>query len=128
MDPRHRAEKIPAAIDLIAIAGGVLQLLAGPKDRPLGAAVEPFRVEHGALIVVTQQSDAALSDHQVEALAGVGTVADDVAQAVDFVDPLIGDMRHHGLQGFEVAVDVADDRALHRNVDPILVTRACHAT
>ena len=57
-----------------------------------------------------------LRDHQVEALARVGAVADDVAQAKHFVDALIGDVRQHGLQGFEVAVDVADDRALHRRV------------
>ena len=56
MDPRQRAEEVPAAVDLVAVAVGVFELLAGPEDRPLGAAVEPFGVEHGALVVIAQQA------------------------------------------------------------------------
>ena len=93
---------------------GVLELLAGPEDRPLGAGVEALGVEHGALVVVAQEADAQFLDHQVEALARVGPVADDVAQAEDFVDALAGDVGKHCLECFQVAVDVADDRPLHR--------------
>ena len=47
--------------------------------------VEAFGVEHGPLVVVAQQDDLAVHD-QVDALARVGAVADDVAEAVDLVD------------------------------------------
>ena len=46
--------------------------------------------------------------HQVDALARIGPVADDVAQAIDLGDALLPDIRQHGLERFEVAVDVAD--------------------
>jgi hypothetical protein len=72
--------------------------------------------------VIAQQTDAAASDDQIQALARVGAVSDNVAQTVDFINALIGDMREHGLQGFEVAVNIADDRALHRSVDPMMTT------
>ena len=120
MDPRHGAKVIPPLVDPAPIAAGAFELLAGPEDRPLGAAVETLGIEHGALVVIAQEAELATVDHQIEALAGVRAVAHHVAQTEDLFDLLIADVRKHGPQGFEVAVDVADDRALHRRVDPMV--------
>ena len=48
-------------------------------------------------------------DHQVEALARIGPVADNVAQAEDFLDALRANVGEHRLERFQVAVNVADD-------------------
>src|SRR5205823_3854396 len=70
---------------------------------------EAVRVEHRPLIVVAQEDHLALHD-QVDALARVGAVADDVAEAVDLGDVVLRDVGQDGLECFEVAVDVADER------------------
>src|SRR5262249_37532072 len=67
---------------------------------------------HRPLIVVAEQDDFAFAD-QVDALARVGTVADNVAQAVDLSDFVLIDIVHDGLEAFQVAMDIADER-FHR--------------
>ncbi len=62
-----------------------------------------------ALIVVAEQDDLALH-HQIDALARVRPVADDIAQTVDFADGLFLDVLEDRLQGLQVTVNVADDR------------------
>ena len=74
--------------------------------------VESFRIEQGPLVVIAQQADLALHDH-VDALAGIGAVADQVAEAVDLGDSLAADVGKHGLEGLEVAVDIADEGSFH---------------
>lgn len=88
VDPRQRAEKIPAAIDLLTIATRAFQLVACPKNGPLGSCVKSLGIEKRPLIVVSQQADAAIIDHEVEALARIGPIADNIAQAEDFADAL----------------------------------------
>ena len=51
--------------------------------------------------------------HAIDALARIGTVADDVAQAVDLLDAAGLRIGQHGLERFEVAVDVADNGPFH---------------
>jgi hypothetical protein len=62
--------------------------------------------------VVAEQADVALH-RQVDAFARVRPVADNVAQAVDLRNPLLLDIGQDGLEAFEVAMNVADDRAFH---------------
>src|SRR5271154_6149137 len=85
------------------------QLRSRPKDRPFRGGIESFRVEHCPLVVIAQEHDLALH-HQVDAFARIGTVADDIAQAISFLDVVLGNVGQDGLEGFEVAVDVADKR------------------
>ena len=106
------AEKVPALGVVGRVAGGAFQLVAGPEDGPLGAGVEAFGIEQGPLVVIAQQADVALH-HQVDALARVRPIADDVPQAVDLGDALLPDIRQHGLERFEIAVDIANQCALH---------------
>ena len=103
-------QKIPAAVDRRPVALRVFQLIARPKNRPLGAGVESFRIEQRPLIVVSQQADAGLLDHQVQAFARVRPIADDVAQAEDFFHALLAHVGEHRLECFQVAVNIADDR------------------
>ena len=106
---RPLGQELPALLADRAGLGRVLQLVARPEDGPLGGRVEPVGVEHGPLVVVAEQDELAVHD-QVDALARVRAVADDVAQAVDLLDRLLRlDVVQDGLEGFQVAVDVADD-------------------
>ena len=49
--------------------------------------------------------------HQVDALGWIGTVADDVAEAIDFGNALLADIRQHGLKRFQISVYVTDQRS-----------------
>ena len=57
--------------------------------------------------MVAQQADLALH-HHVDALAGIGAVAHEVAKAVNLGDSLAADIGKDGLKGLEVAVEIAD--------------------
>ena len=115
--PGQLAEELPAPLVVRPVVG-ILELLAGPEDRPLGADVEPVGVEHRPLVMVAQERDLAVLHHPVDALAGIGTVADDVAQAKDLGHPLGLDVVEDDLQGFEVPVNIADQGAAHRGEPP----------
>ena len=80
----------------------------------LGARVESFGIEQRPLVVIAQDADVQ-RHHQVDALARIGAIADDVPQAVDLLDPLTTDVGQHRLEGFEVAMDVADQGTLHES-------------
>jgi hypothetical protein len=68
--------------------------------------------------VIAEQDDLAIHD-LVDALARVGAVADDVAQAINLRDALGLDVRKDSGQRFEIAVDIADQR-FHFFVSPRL--------
>jgi hypothetical protein len=109
VDAGQGAQKVPAAVDGSARAAGLLKLVARLEDGALGASIETFRIEKRALIVVAQQAHARFLDHEIKALAGVGAVADNIAQAEDFLDALSADIVEHGLERFQVAVNIADN-------------------
>ena len=109
--PGEHPQELPALL-IVGAVGGAFQLLAGPEDGALGPDVEPVGVEHGPL--VTQQRHLAVVHDAVDALAGVGTVADDVAQAEDLVDLLSLDVREDHFQSFEIPVNIANEGAAHR--------------
>ncbi len=44
---------------------------------------------------------------------GIGTVADDVAQAIDLRHPLLANVLEDHLQGFDVRVNITDEGPLH---------------
>jgi len=92
-------------------------LVARPKDRSFRPGVKTLGIEHGTLIVIAQQTNLAVLNDVVQALTRVRAIADNIPQTKDLVDVLLGDMFLHRLERFEIAVDVADDRALHRNTD-----------
>src|SRR5262249_24103714 len=71
--------------------------------------IETFRIEHGALVVVAQQHDLAIHD-EIDALPGIGAIAHNVSQAVDLLDALLFDVFQDGLQGLQIAMDIADYR------------------
>ena len=90
----------------------LLQLFAGPKDRPFGPHVESLGVEQRPLIVIAQQTNRAIHD-QVHAFARVGTVPHNITQAVNFIDALGSNVGEDGLQCLEIAMNIADDRPFH---------------
>ncbi len=116
MDPGQCAQKIPTPIDLAPVARGIFQLIASPKDGPFRPTVKTFGIKHGPLVVITQEANFAFFDHQVETFARIGAISDDVTHAIDFVDVLVGNVRKHLLERFEIAMNVADNCASHRTV------------
>ena len=111
MSARPFGEELPAAFLGGLVVHGVFELAACPEDSAFGRRIEAIGIEHGPLIVVAQQDDAALHD-QIDAFAGIGTVADDITQAVDFLDLVLFDVLEDGLQCLKVAMNIAND-SLH---------------
>ena len=109
---RQLAQKVPAAGVVLRIALGAFQLLPGPKNGAFGSGIEPFGIEQRTLVVIAQEAHLALHG-QIDALARIGTVADNIAQAEDLGDPLGTNVGQHSLKCFEVAVNVADEGSLH---------------
>src|SRR5690606_27212287 len=56
--------------------------------------------------------DGRMLNHQVQALARIGSIPDNISEAVDFGHALATNMLKHRLQCFKIAVNVADDRPL----------------
>ena len=52
--------------------------------------------------------------HLVDTFAGVGTVPNNVAQAIDLRNPLPANVCQDRLESFQVGVDITDDRAQRR--------------
>jgi hypothetical protein len=112
MIPRQFSQEVPTFLAFRCRTVPVFQLHARPKDGPFGAGIESFRIEQGALVVVAQQANLALH-HHVDAFARIGTVADEVAEAINLGDPLTSNIGKHGLESLEVAMDVADEGSFH---------------
>jgi hypothetical protein len=102
------AQELPAPVALRPRAV-LLQHLAGPEAGLLRPGVEIRRlVEHG-VIVIAQHAPLRLLDDQIEALPGVRTVADHVAQAVNLLDAPLLDIRQDGAQSFDVRMNIAEN-------------------
>ena len=110
VDTGEFTEEFPAFFVSESVAG--LEHLAGPEDGPFGSGIESFGIEQCPLVVVAQQAHGA-PGHAVDALTRVGSVADDITQAIDLLDRLRLDVFEHRLESFEVAVDVADQGSAH---------------
>lgn len=89
----------------------VFELFPGPEDRPFRPGVEPFRIEQGPLIVISQQAHRAVCHDGIDALPGIGAVSDDISKTENLGDVLSLDVGHDGFQSFQIAVYVTDDRA-----------------
>jgi hypothetical protein len=119
--PQHAhfqaAKKFPTLGGLRGIGLG-LELGAGPVRCLFGGLVEVgWFIQRAEIVIAHQRPFAALRD-KVHTLHGVGTVAEDVAKTDDAIDlgGLRIDVREHGLQRFEVGMDVADDSGAHREL------------
>ena len=121
---RPLGQELPAALAGLAILDRSFQLRPRPEDGAFGRRVEAFGIEHGALVVVAEQHDLALH-YLVDAFARIGTVTHYIAEAVNFLDIMLGNVLEDGLEGFEVTVDVADNR-LHETAPqgPVAACRA----
>src|SRR5438067_875309 len=106
MQPRQFAQETPPPF--IPFGVPFFQLVARPENRPLGSGVESFGIEQRSLVVVPQQTHFA-RQHAVDALPRVGSVPDDIAEAVDLLDPLLLDVGQYRLERLEVPMYVADD-------------------
>lgn len=113
-EPWQFPEEVPPGVDLGGAAFATIQLVASPVDRAEGHGVEPVGVKQSRLVVVAQDGVFAPPHHQIQTLARIGSVPNDIAQAYDFLDTDRVDVLQNRLQRFEVPVDVADQRSLHK--------------
>src|SRR5439155_15819594 len=108
MGARPFRQEVPAPFAELAVLAGKLELGARPENRPLGWRIEPLGVEHGPLVMIAEEDNLALH-HLIHALAWIRSVADHIPEAVDLLDGVLGNIIQNRLQGFEIAVDIADD-------------------
>ena len=108
----HLADHFEVAEPLLV---GFGKLVAGPVDGLFGEWVEADEVVHdrGLLVVVSLDHGAVELAHDVEAFAGVGVVADDVAEADVVGDLVLFGVGEDGLEGLEIGVDVSEDGESH---------------
>ena len=79
----------------------------------LGARVEADRLEENRLFVVAEKVEIEVST-LLEALARLRPVPDDIAEAVDRIDPLLLDVLERRLKRDEIGVDVGNDGSSQR--------------
>ena len=58
--------------------------------------------------MVTEDRDLGIPANEIEALAGIWAIADDIAKAINLVDSDRAYIIQHRLECFEVSMDVAD--------------------
>ena len=83
---RKPTQEMPAA-ESIFLRFARFELFPGPEDRLFGPLAETFGIEQSGLIVVAENAQIELS-HNVDAFPRIGTVADDIPQAVDPIDTM----------------------------------------
>ena len=92
------------------MSGQVLQLGSRPKNSPFGTRVEPFRVEQGSLVVISEQANATLHN-LIDTLFWVRSVPYGIAQTEDFFYAELANVSQDSRECLDVAVDVADQRS-----------------
>ena len=90
------AQKRPALIPLLAIKF-VFQTLPGPVAGTFGSRIEIRRLVKYRVIVVAHYTVYVAIDNQIETFLRLGTIADNIAQAVDLLDAAFVDFAHHRL-------------------------------
>jgi len=84
-------------------------LAASPENRPFRSAAESVRVEQCAVVMVSQERNLKV-EAKVNALARIGTVADNVPQTEEATDSLSPNVTQDSQEGLQVAVNVTDNR------------------
>ena len=95
---------------------GLGQGLLGPADGGRGDGVERlqgFGAAHGLVVVAPDDRQGFEGVDLADDLVGRGAVADQVAQADVVVDLFLGRELEQDFEGFQVAVDVAEDQVAH---------------
>ena len=110
--PRQLAEEIPAPLPQGRRAGPFSSWLRVQKIARSAPELKPSGIEQRPLVVVAQQAELALHD-LVDHFAGVGPIADQVAETVDLGDALLANVGQHRFEALDVAVDIADEGSFH---------------
>lgn len=99
------AKVIPAFVHRCQLPG--VQAITSPIDGSQSNGVKAFGVEKCRLIVVAHYSEGRFLHDQIQTFARVWSVADDIAQAHDFIDVLASNIRQDSLECFQIAVNIA---------------------
>src|SRR5207245_947456 len=107
VDARAFRQEITAGLFSLTFFASGLKLGPRPENGLLGGGIEAGGVEHRSLVMVAQKDNLALH-HQVNALAGIGPIAYDIAQAIDLGNTVFIDIVQNGSETFQITVDIAD--------------------
>jgi hypothetical protein len=113
---RQFTEEIPTAARLFDVRV-LFELIPGPKNGTLGPATESLGVVQRPLIVIPQHTTLE-AECVVDAFPWIGAVPDHVPEAVNFANTLVLDVIENRFQGFQVPMDVGNDRAFHPSLVP----------
>ncbi len=96
----------------------LIELLARPLDHfpDLAARLTHALATEGVFIVISQQTVSAEIPDEIDALRRIAAIAHNVSQADALRNPLRANIRHHGFQRLQVAMNVTDQRdvGVHR--------------
>lgn len=119
------ADEGPALISDLTV-GFVFELTARPVAGSFSAGVEIGGFVEDGVVMIAHDSGDFFLDDQIEAGAGFGAVADDVAQAKDFVDTSGVDVGQDGPQRDQVGVQIGDDGKSSHKKSPCSMRQVRH--
>ena len=105
----YRAQEAGACSAALGL-GVTEQFATSPEAGLLGAEIEVGGLVEDCKIMIAHDGLLTVFGDQVEALEGIGPVADNIAKADDSADVELFNAFEDGLEGLEVAVDVGNDR------------------
>lgn len=108
------AQVIPAFVHRCQLPG--VQAITGPIDGSQSNRIKAFGVEKCCLIVVAHDGKGRFLHDQIQTFARVWPVADDIAQAHDFIDVLASNIRQDSLECFQIAVNIAYQCLPHKGL------------
>ena len=101
----HVADESPACVALLVVRL-IVQLLTRPERSAFGRDVELPRLVHHSEVVVAHQANRYVLDQHIQTLPRLGTIAQDVAQAYDLIDPALGYVFQNGQEGVGIRMYV----------------------
>ena len=108
LEPWQLAKKIPSIVRVGDRTDACVELVPRPVNRLECHRVKAVWIKQGGLVMVTEDRDLGIPANEIEALAGIWAIADDIAKAINLVDSDRAYIIQHRLECFEVSMDVAD--------------------
>lgn len=115
MGPMQFAQEVPTTINHTDGARAIFETVARPINRSKGDRIETFWVEEGGLIVIAKDGDLTASNHFVQTLAWIWSIANNVAETVNLFDVLGSNIGQNDPQGVVIGMNITNERAFHRS-------------
>src|SRR5262245_2522599 len=106
---RQPSQDFPSPIPL-RLSRLIFEELARPIAGALRSNIEITGLEKNRVVMIAAHDDRTTLNDQIQALLGAGAVTDHVTEANHFLDAAPVDVAQNGMQRFQVAVNVGNDR------------------